>query len=56
MTTGKIGRTNHDRKRITRDNCASTQKAGFRVPKTLLWLINVWFSASTFVVKIINFV
>jgi hypothetical protein len=34
---------------------ASTQKAGFSVPKTILWLIKVWFSTSTFVVKIDTF-
>jgi hypothetical protein len=34
---------------------APTQKAGFRVPKTVLWLIKLGFSASTFVLKIATF-
>jgi hypothetical protein len=28
---------------------------GFRAPQTHLWLIKVWFSASTFVLKIATF-
>ena len=31
------------------------QKWRFSAPQTQLWLIKVWFSASTFVVKIANF-
>ena len=31
---------------------APTQKAGFRVPKTVLWLIKHWFFKSSFVVKV----
>ena len=31
------------------------QKWRFRAPQTVLWLIKVWFSASTFVVKIATF-
>jgi hypothetical protein len=31
------------------------QKSGFSAPQTHLWLIKVWFSASTFVVKIATF-
>jgi len=31
------------------------QKWRFSVPQTHLWLIKVWFSASTFVVKIATF-
>jgi hypothetical protein len=30
---------------------APTQKAGFRVPKTILWLIKHWFPELTFVLK-----
>ena len=32
-----------------------TQKWRFSAPQTHLWLIKVWFSASTFVVKIATF-
>jgi hypothetical protein len=31
------------------------QKWRFSTPQTVLWLIKVWFSASTFVVKIATF-
>jgi hypothetical protein len=31
------------------------QKWRFSIPQTHLWLIKVWFSASTFMVKIANF-
>jgi len=31
------------------------QKWRFSAPQTVLWLIKVWFSASTFVVKIATF-
>jgi len=31
---------------------APTQKAGFRVPKTVLWLIKHYFFKSSFVVKV----
>ena len=34
---------------------APTQKWRFSAPQTHLWLIKVWFSASTFVVKIATF-
>ena len=34
---------------------APTRNWRFSAPQTHLWLIKVWFSASTFVVKIANF-
>jgi hypothetical protein len=34
---------------------APTQKAGFRVPKTVLWLIKHSFFKSSFVVKVPTF-
>jgi len=34
---------------------APTKNWRFSAPQTHLWLIKVWFSASTFVVKIANF-
>jgi hypothetical protein len=34
---------------------AAWQKWRFSAPQTVLWLIKVWFSASTFVVKIATF-
>jgi hypothetical protein len=53
--TDQNGQTNHDRKKTTKAITAPTQKAGFSAPQTHLWLIKVWFSVSTFVVKIATF-
>jgi hypothetical protein len=39
----------------THYNTGLAKVAGFRSPQTHLWLIKVWFSASTFVVKIATF-
>jgi len=53
-----------DRKLLLLENCERTerqpltavwQKWRFSAPKTHLWLIKHWFSASTFVVKIATF-
>jgi hypothetical protein len=48
-----------DRQRQDRKNnegiTAPTRNWRFSAPQTHLWLIKVWFSASTFVVKIANF-
>jgi hypothetical protein len=51
-------RTGTDNQTAEKNNegiTAPTQKAGFRAPQTHFWLIKVWFSASTFVVKIATF-
>jgi hypothetical protein len=47
LTSGDIASWTEFGERIT----AATQKAGFRVPKTVLWLMKVRFLKSSFVVK-----